>query len=119
MSKNPENTEDKKISKIDREKEVFVNRLITDLEEIGKNYGPVLMNELLKRLEKVVENFNEEFITLVKSSFKKWKIKDFQLRKIMAHEKNEDVKKGPKVKKESTKSPDFIKDVKFGPTKNK
>ena len=44
------------------------------------------MKELLQRLEKVVKSFDEEFTTLVKESFKKWKVKDMQLREMMSHE---------------------------------
>ena len=76
------------------------------------------MKELLQRLERVIKNFDEEFMTLVKDSFEKWKIKDMQLREMMSREiiqkkkeKNQDNK--------SIKSPDFIKDGKFGPVHTK
>ena len=113
----PEIVEEKEImtssSKLDEEKNVFIEGLVKILDEIGKNYGPFLMKELLQRLEKVVKSFDEEFTTLVKESFKKWKVKDMQLREMMSHgiikKKTEN-----KQDNESTQSPNFIKDVKFG-----
>ena len=106
------------VSKIDEKKETFIQELSNDLEKIAKDYGPFLMEELLQRLEKVVKNFDEEFTTLVKESFKKWKVKDMQLREMMSHgiikKKTEN-----KQDNESTQSPNFIKDVKFGPTHTK
>ena len=113
----PEIVEEKEImtssSKLDEEKNVFIEGLVKILDEIGKNYGPFLMKELLQRLEKVVKSFDEEFTTLVKESFKKWKVKDMQLREMMSHEI---IKKKTENKQdnESTQSPNFIKDVKFG-----
>ena len=113
----PEIVEEKKVmtysSKLDEEKNAFIEDLVNILDEIGKNYGPFLMKELLQRLEKVVKSFDEEFTTLVKESFKKWKVKDMQLREMMSHgiikKKTEN-----KQDNESTQSPNFIKDVKFG-----
>ena len=113
----PEIVEEKEIitssSKLDEEKNAFIEGLVKILDEIGKNYGPFLMKELLQRLEKVVKSFDEEFTTLVKESFKKWKVKDMQLREMMSHgiikKKTEN-----KQDNESTQSPNFIKDVKFG-----
>ena len=114
----PEIVEQKQVmissSKLDEEKKVFIEDLVNILDEIGKNYGPFLMKELLQRLEKVIKNFDEEFTTLVKDSFEKWKIKDIQLREMMSREIIPN-KKENKQDDESTKSPDFIKDVKFGP----
>ena len=101
-------------SKLDEEKKVFIENLVNILDEIGKNYGPFLMKELLQRLERVIKNFDEEFMTLVKDSFEKWKIKDMQLREMMSREIIQKKKENNQDNK-SIKSPDFIKDVKFGP----
>ena len=104
-------------SKIDEKKQIFIQELSNNLEEISKDYGPFLMEKLLQRLEKVVINFNDEFTLLVKSSFEKWKIKDVKLREMMADGIKVEVEKQNKEKNESSKSPNFIKDVKFGPTR--
>ena len=118
----PEIVDEKQVinpsSKLDEEKKVFIEDLVNILDEIGKNYGPFLMKELLQRLERVIKNFDEEFMTLVKDSFEKWKIKDMQLREMMSREI---IKKKTENKQdnESAKSPDFIKDVKFGPVHTK
>ena len=118
MSDLPEIVEEKQVkissSKLDEEKKIFIEDLVNILDEIGKNYGPFLMKELLQRLEKVIKNFDEEFTTLVKDSFEKWKIKDMQLREMMSREIIQKKKENNQDNK-SIKSPDFIKDVKFGP----
>ncbi|MEE2858238.1 MAG: hypothetical protein VX820_00805 [Candidatus Neomarinimicrobiota bacterium] len=114
----PEIVDEKQVinpsSKLDEEKKVFIEDLVNILDEIGKNYGPFLMKELLQRLERVIKNFDEEFMTLVKDSFEKWKIKDMQLREMMSREIIQKKKENNQDNK-SIKSPDFIKDVKFGP----
>ena len=114
----PEIVDEKQVinpsSKLDEEKKVFIEDLVNIIDEIGKNYGPYLMKELLQRLERVIKNFDEEFMTLVKDSFEKWKIKDMQLREMMSREIIQKKKENNQDNK-SIKSPDFIKDVKFGP----
>ena len=117
MEDSPEKVKEKVVmditSKMDEKKQIFIQELSNNLEEIAKDYGPFLMEKLLQRLEKVVENFNDEFTILVKDSFKKWKIKDVKLREMMANGIKVEVEKQNK----SSKSPNFIKDVKFGPTR--
>ncbi len=102
------------VSKIDEKKETFIQELSNDLEKIAKDYGPFLMEELLQRLEKVVKNFNEEFTILVRESFEKWRIKDSKLREMMTGDIKLELEK-----KEISQSPNFIKDIKFGPTRIK
>ena len=91
------------------------------LEQIGGDFGPILMEELQNRLEKIVKNFNEEVNELFNESFKKWKLTDTQLREFVNSETQlpqkienaeEDVDK-----KENT--PAFIKDIEFGPVRPK
>ena len=102
------------VSKIDEKKETFIQEFSDNLERIAKDYGPFLMEELLQRLEKVVKDFNQEFTILVKGSFEKWRIKDSKLREMMAGKIKLELEK-----KEFSKSPNFIKDVKFGPIRIK
>ena len=73
------------ISKINDKKEKFIQKLIENLDQTAKDYGPFLMVKLLQRLEKVVEDFNTEFNSLIKTSFENWKIKDSKLREMMAN----------------------------------
>ena len=123
MPASPEIVQEKKveesISKINEKKEKFIQELIDNLDQTAKDYGPFLMEKLLQRLEKVVEDFNTEFNSLVKTSFENWKIKDSRLREMMVNSFEVQVKKESKVEKKSLKSPNFIKDVKFGPTQKK
>ena len=53
------------------------------MDQAGENYGPFLMEQLQNRLEFVIQNFNDEVKSLIKSSFNKWKIKDSHLRDLM------------------------------------
>ena len=120
MPELPKIIEDKKTSnssniKDEKQKDLIIE-LSDLLDKIGEDYGPFLMEELLRRLEVVVENFNEELMTMIKGSFKKWKIKDSQLRKLMSNGAKT-IKK--KKMKESSDAPDFIKGVKFGPLRSK
>ena len=89
------------------------------MENTGGVYGPFLMEELQRRLELVVRNFNEEVKALIKGSFKKWKIKDSQLRDLMKSTIPKP-KSQPKTKKtKDSSTPNFIKNVKFGPIRPK
>ena len=106
-------------SEMDGKRNSLIDELSDLLDKTGENHGPFLMNELLRRLELVVNNFNEELTLLIKGSFKKWKDKDTQLRILMADDMK--VIKNKAIQEEliSSKSPDFIKDVKFGPKRPK
>ena len=93
------------------------------LSELMENtdgvYGPFLMEELQRRLELVVQNFNEDVKALIEGSFKKWKIKDSQLRDLMKGTILKP-KSQPKTKKtKDSSAPNFIKNVKFGPIRPK
>jgi len=105
--------EAKPLSFFDEKMKGLLDELDERLEQIGGDFGPILMEELQNRLENIVRNFNEEVNTLFTESFKKWKVKDMQLREMMSHgiikKKTEN-----KQDNESTQSPNFIKDVKFG-----
>ena len=113
----------KTVSVLDEKRQHLIDELSELMDQTSGNYGPFLMEKLQQRLEFVVQNFNEELKALIKSSFKNWKIKDSQLRALMAA--NMDNIKVPKSHSEKEKPeesspiPDFIKDVKFGPTHRK
>ena len=97
----------------------LLDELDERLEEIGGDYGPLLMEELQNRLENIVKNFNEEVNTLFIESFEKWKVTDTQLREFV----NSDIKptqnKITPTKKKDISTPNFIKDVEFGPVRPK
>ena len=107
------------VSVLDEKRQYLLDELSELMEQASGDYGPFLMKELQQRLEFVVQNFNEELKTLIQSSFEDWKIKDSQLRDLIAS--NLKVPKSPakKEKSEDITSPDFIKDVKFGPIRRK
>ena len=107
------------ISILDEKRQYLLDELSKLMEQASGDYGPFLMKELQRRLEIVVHNFNEELKALIQNSFEDWEIKDSQLRDLIAG--NLSVPKSPvkKEKPEDITSPDFIKDVKFGPLRRK
>ncbi len=114
-----ENKGAKTVSVPDEKRQYILDELSDLMEQTSENYGPFLIKELQRRLEFVVQNFNEELKALIQNSFENWKIKDSQLRDLIAG--NLKVLKNPakKEKSEDITSPDFIKDVKFGPMRRK
>ena len=110
-----ENKEVKTVSALSEKRQYLLDELSELMEQASGDYGPFLMKELQRRLEFVVQNFNEELKALIQSSFEDWKIMDSQLRDLIVG--NLKVPKNPakKEKSEDITSPDFIKDVKFGP----
>jgi len=97
----------------------LLNEVDEKLEQIGGDFGPILMEELQNRLEKIVKNFNEEVNQLFTESSKKWKLTDAQLREFI-NSKIQLPKKNEKTKEEvDEKIPVFIKDIKFGPIRPK
>ena len=92
------------------------------MDQASGDYGPFLMKELQRRLEIVVQNFNDELQDLIQHSFENWKIKHAQLRDLIAGNISSiQVPKSQvnKEKPEVTSTPDFIKDVKFGPIRSR
>ena len=114
-----ENKEAETISALSEKRQYLLDELSELMEQASGDYGPFLMKELQRRLEFVVQNFNEELKALIQSSFEDWKIKDSQLRDLIAG--NLKVPKSPakKEKPVDITSPDFIKDMKFGPIRRK
>ena len=120
QKENGEETEEAKPLTLFEEKmKGLLDELDELLEQVGGDYGPILMEELQNRLESIVKNFNDEVQTLFTDSFKKWRVTDSQLREFVKI----DVK-GPKPKMAQkkpikTSTPEFIKNVEFGPLRPK
>ena len=89
------------------------------LEQVGGDYGPILMEELQNRLELIVKNFNDEVHTLFTESFKKWKVTDSQLREFVKADVKVPKPKKAQKKPKKASTPEFIKDVEFGPVRPK
>ena len=107
------------ISALDEKRQYLMDELSKLMDQTSGDYGPFLMEELQRRLEFVVQNFNEELKALIQSSFEDWKIKDSQLRNLIADSLKAPKSPAKKEKPEDITSPDFIKDVKFGPIRRK
>ena len=114
-----ENKEVKTASALSEKRQYILDELSELMEQESGNYGPFLMKELQRRLEFVVQNFNEELKALIQSSFEDWKIKDSQLRNLIAGNLKTPKRPAKKEKPEDITSPDFIKDMKFGPIRRK
>jgi len=106
-------------SKPDEKHQFIFDELSEFLDKTGGDYGPFLMKELQRRLEFVIKNFNEELKSLIEESFKKWKIKDSNLRDLMEGNKRINTDQKIKENPKDSSTPDFIKDVKFGPIRTK
>ena len=111
--------EAKPLSLFDEKMKRLLDELDERLEQIGGDFGPILMEELQNRLENIVRNFNEEVNTLFTESFKKWKVTDTQLREFVNSDIKLPKKKVTPNKKKDISTPDFIKDVEFGPVRPK
>ena len=111
--------EGKSLSLFDEKMKGILDELDERLEQIGGDFGPILMEELQNRLENIVRNFNEEVNTLFTESFKKWKVTDTQLREFVKSDVKLPQKEVTPNKKKDISTPDFIKDVEFGPVRPK
>ena len=111
--------EAKPLSLFDEKMKGLLDELDARLEQIGGDFGPILMEDLQNRLENIVRNFNEEVNTLFTESFKKWKVTDTQLREFVKSDIKLPQKKVTPNKKKDISTPDFIKDVEFGPVRPK
>jgi len=106
-------------SVLDEKRQYLLDELSELMEQASGDYGPFLMKELQRRLEFVVQNFNEELKALIQNSFDDWNIKDSQLRNLIASDLKPPKRMAKKEKPADSSSPDFIKDVKFGPIRRK
>jgi len=109
----------KPLSLFDEKMKGLLDELDERLEQIGGDFGPILMEELQNRLERIVKNFNEEVHTLFSESFKKWKVADTQLREFVSNDIKPPLTKTVKKKKKDKSTPEYIKDVEFGPERPK
>ena len=112
-----ESEEVKPLSLFDEKMKGLLDELDERLEQIGGDFGPILMEELQNRLERIVKNFNEEVHTLFTESFEKWKVTDTQLREFVSSDIKIPIRKTKKKKDKAT--PEFIKNVEFGPVRPK
>ncbi len=111
--------EEKPLSLFDKKMKDLLDELDERLEQIGGDYGPILMEALQNRLEQVVNNFNDEVHDIVTESFNKWKVTDTQLREFIINDVKVPDKKSAKAKPKDLSTPQFIQDVDFGPIRPK
>ena len=111
--------EEKPLSLFDKKMKDLLDELDHRLEQIGGDYGPILMEELQNRLEQVVNNFNNEVHEMVTASFNKWHLTDTQLREFIKSDIKVPDKKPAEAKPIDSSTPQFIKDVDFGPVRPK
>ena len=109
----------KQLSLFDEKMKGLLDELDEHLEQIGGDFGPILMEELQNRLERIVKNFNEEVHTLFTESFEKWKVTDTQLREFVSSDIKFPQKKVTPKQKKNKSNPEFIKNVNFGPLRPK
>ena len=114
-----ETEEAKPLTLFEEKMKSLLDELAELLEQVGGDYGPILMEELQNRLELIVKNFNDEVHTLFTESFKKWKVTDSQLREFVKADVKVPKPKKAQKKPKKASTPEFIKDVEFGPIRSK
>ena len=120
QKENGQETEEvKPLTLFEEKMKVLLDELDELLEQVGGDYGPILMEELQNRLESIVKNFNDEIHTLFTDSFKKWRVTDSQLREFVKADVKVPKPKIAHKKPKKTSTPEFIKDVEFGPIRSK
>ena len=87
------------------------------LELIGGEYGPILMQELHSRLERIVENFNKEVHILFSESFKKHELTNTQLKDLIKIDKGSENQNSIISILDNSDTPQFIRNVEFGPVR--
>ena len=97
----------------------LLDELDGHIAQVGKDYGPILMEVLQNRLELIIKNFDEEVYTLVTHSFKKWNLIDTQLREFVKSDIAVPNQMESKKNPEDASVPEFIKGVDFGPIRSK
>ena len=114
-----ETEEVKPLSLFKERMKVILDELDGHMAEVGKDYGPILIEVLQNRLELIIKNFDEEVHTLVTDSFKKWKLIDTQIREFVKSDIAVSNQKESKKNPEDASVPEFIKGVDFGPIRSK
>ena len=108
---------------LDEKKQELLDQVNEMMDNMGGNFGPVIQQELQRRLESCVRKIDEEIQALIKESFKKWEVKNSQIRDLI--NSNISMSEFQTIKQESNNSsdllskPEFIKDVEFGPLRSK
>jgi hypothetical protein len=114
-----EQYEEKPLSLFAKKMKILLGELDEHLEQIGGDYGPILMEDLQSRLEHVVNKFNDDVHNMFTESFKKWNITDSQVREFVNSSIKIPDNKADKNNNGNSLTPKFIKDVKFGPIRPK
>ena len=114
-----ETEEAKPLTLFEEKMKSLLDELDELLEQVGGDYGPILMEELQNRLELIVKNFNDEVHTLFTDSFKKWRVTDSQLREFVKADVKVPKPKKAQKKPKKASTPEFIKNVEFGPLRPK
>ena len=114
-----ETEEAKPLTLFEEKMKSLLDELAELLGQVGGDYGPILMEELQNRLELIVKNFNDEVHTLFTESFKKWKVTDSQLREFVKADVKVPKPKKAQKKPKKASTPEFIKNVEFGPVRPK
>ena len=109
---------EKKLSIFDKKMKGLLDEIDEHLDQIGGDFGPILMAELQNRLENIVKMFNEEVNTLFQESFEKWNVTNSQVREFAKNDIKLPKKRDNK-KNNNINIPGFIKNVKFGPIRPK
>ena len=106
---------------LEKKRKALLDEMDELLGQVGNDYGPILLEELQNRLELIIKNFNDEVNTLFTESFKKWQVNDTQLRELVNSDIQIPQKKKARAKKtpKDESTPEFIKDVEFGPVRSK
>ena len=106
-------------SVLDGKRKELLDKLSELAGNADGNYGPFFMEKLHARLDLVVNNFNEEVESLLKTSFNKWRMENEQLRELLKNKLNSPKKKPKRKAQKKSDAPNFLKDIEFGPIRNK
>ena len=104
---------------LDNKRQKLLDELSELMDKAGGEYGPFFMEKLHARLDLVVKNFNEELKSLIDESFNRWKIKDRQLRDLIGNNLKAPQREQFRKKTKKSSTPNFLKDIEFGPIHNK
>ena len=104
---------------LDNKRQKLLDELSELMDKAGGEYGPFFMEKLHARLDLVVKNFNEELKSLIDESFNRWKIKDCKLRDLMGNNLKAPQRERVRKKTKKSSTPNFLKDIEFGPIHNK
>ncbi len=111
-----------KLSQNEGQENSLIEHLVPLMKNVNDSYGPAILGELQSRLEKTIDQFNEEIEEIVKKSFETYRAENEKVRKILVPSKPKNKSKN-KEKEENTKKtekvPQFISDYEKKKTKPK